>query len=162
VNKLGRPIEIVGTYKRILVPLDFSEYSKAGLRYAITLAGMFNASITIQHVFESFPHPMIHMHSADSQIVINTVSKSEAETTIKNAVSQIDPDFKRYNMVVTEGRSYREIIKCVEDTEIDLVVMSTRGQGALESFFIGTTADKVIRKVNCPVLAVKEHERDFI
>ncbi len=102
------------------------------------------------------------MQGTESQIVFNTVSKSEAETIIKKAVSDIDPDFKLYEMEVTEGKPYREIIKYVEDTDIVLIIMSTRGYGALESFFIGTTADKLIRKVNCPVLAVKEHERDFI
>ena len=162
VNMLGRPIEIADTYKRILVPLDFSAHSKAGLRYAISLGRMFNASVTIQYVFESLPHPMMHMQSADSQIAFNTVSKSEAETMIKEVVSEIDTDFKQYDMVVTEGRPYKEIIKCVEDTDIDLVIMSTRGYGVLESFFIGTTADKIIRKAECPVLAVKGHERDFI
>ncbi len=134
VNQLGHQIDIADEYNNILVPHDSSEYSTAGLRYAIALADMFDASITIQHIFETFPHPAIYMQNADTPALSSMEMKTRA----------------------------KEIIRHREEYDIDLVIMSTRGHGALEAFFIGTTADKIIRKVPCPVLAVKEHQRDFI
>jgi nucleotide-binding universal stress UspA family protein len=49
------------------------------------------------------------------------------------------------------------IISKIKELEIDLVVMGTHGSSGLREFFIGSNAEKVVRKAPCPVLTVK-HE----
>ncbi|MFC1562168.1 universal stress protein, partial [candidate division KSB1 bacterium] len=162
VNQFGKQIDISNDYKRLLVPLDFSDYSKAGLRYGIAFAKMFASHLDILHVFEAFPPPLIYSYGVESQIQFNPNIKKKSENFISQAVKEIDPEFTRYTAYVMEGKPNREIVAHTETNDMDMIILSTRGLGTVQSFFIGSTADKVIRKVKCPVFAVKEHERDFI
>ncbi len=162
VNQFGREIDIGNNYKRILVPLDFSEYSKAGLKYGISLAKRFDAHLDILHVFESFPPPLIYHYGASSEIQFNPEIKKKSIEVVGKIAAEIDEDFSCYRTFVTEGKPNREIASHAKEEDIDLIVLSTRGLGTVQAFFIGSTADKVIRRAECPVLAVKEHECDFI
>jgi nucleotide-binding universal stress UspA family protein len=162
VNQFGKSIDIGNNYKKILVPLDFSDYSKAGLKYGISLAKKFNAKIDILHVFESFPPPLIYHYGASSQLQFNPEIKDRSTEVIENIVNEIDNDFKNYKSYVIEGKPNREIANHSQQEDTDLIVLSTRGLGTVQAFFIGSTADKVIRRAKCPVLAVKEHEREFV
>jgi len=162
VNQFGKPIDIVDDYRRILVPLDFSDYSKAGLKYGIAFAKTFTAKLDIIHVFEAFPPPLVYSYGVDSVIHFNPEIKKKSEEIICKTVEEIDPKFTRYTPYVLEGKPNRAIVSHADKNNIDLIVLSTRGLGTVQSFFIGSTADKVIRRAKCPVLAVKEHERNFV
>jgi nucleotide-binding universal stress UspA family protein len=45
---------------------------------------------------------------------------------------------------------------------IDLIIVGTHGRGVIKKFLMGSVAERVVRTAPCPVLAVREHERDFI
>jgi nucleotide-binding universal stress UspA family protein len=45
---------------------------------------------------------------------------------------------------------------------IDLIIVGTHGRGAIKQFLMGSVAERVVRTAPCPVLAVREHEREFI
>ncbi|MFC1561573.1 universal stress protein [candidate division KSB1 bacterium] len=162
VNMSGKFFDIVDDFKRILVPLDFSEYSKAGLKYGIEIARKFGAHLDIIHVFEAYSHPMMYLYGAESILEFNPDIKNKSEKIIEKEVESIDPGFKQFTPFVADGKPNREIISHAEKRDIDLIVLSTRGLGTVQTFFIGSTADRIIRKSKCPVLAVKEHERECI
>ena len=62
---------------------------------------------------------------------------------------------------VVPGTAFLEIIRAAKDGKADLVVVGTRGRSGLKYIFLGSVAEKVVRKAPCPVLAVKNpHQRD--
>ena len=60
------------------------------------------------------------------------------------------------------GTPFEEIVKVAKEREVDLIVMATHGYTDLKHFFLGSTAERVVRLAPCPVLVVRWHERDFV
>ena len=60
------------------------------------------------------------------------------------------------------GTPYEEIVKVAEAVEVDLIVIATYGYTGLKHFLLGSTAERVVRLAPCPVLIVREQERDFV
>jgi nucleotide-binding universal stress UspA family protein len=57
--------------------------------------------------------------------------------------------------VLLAGQSHEEITKYAMVNDIDLVVLGVRGYGLVESLFVGSTTDRVMRRASCPVLSVQ-------
>ena len=60
------------------------------------------------------------------------------------------------------GRPFMEIVKYAQAQSIDLIVIGTHGRGGLSHVFMGSVAEKVVRKAPCPVLSVHHPEHDFV
>jgi hypothetical protein len=55
-----------------------------------------------------------------------------------------------------------EIVRAAEETNTDLIIISTHGHGGWARMLIGSTAERVVRHAPCPVLVVREREHDFL
>jgi nucleotide-binding universal stress UspA family protein len=60
------------------------------------------------------------------------------------------------------GTPYEEIVKVAKEREVDLIVIATYGYTGLKHFLLGSTAERVVRIAPCPVLVVRQEERDFV
>jgi universal stress protein A len=60
------------------------------------------------------------------------------------------------------GTPYEEIVKVAKEMEVDLIIIATHGYTGLKHFLLGSTAERVVRLAPCPVLVVREEERDFV
>ena len=58
-------------------------------------------------------------------------------------------------LVLLHGRPAEEIINYVEESDVDLLVMGSRGLNAFQEFAIGSVSHKVLKHVKCPALVVK-------
>ena len=136
--------------KTILVPLDFSGASMQALKYTIPLAEKFGAAIHLVHV-----QPVDEMTAIsraghlmlDCADAIAYLQDRLAEVQRKHEV-QFWPD----NCHVVSGRPFEEICQLAREIEADLIVLSTRGHGALKHVLLGSTAERVVRFAPCPVL----------
>ena len=54
------------------------------------------------------------------------------------------------------------IIDYAREHGIDLVIMGTHGRGTLGHFLMGSVAERVVRLAPCPVLTIRQAERDFV
>jgi nucleotide-binding universal stress UspA family protein len=52
------------------------------------------------------------------------------------------------------GKPYEELVKYAVLHAVDLIILGIRGRGLVETLLLGSTTDRVIRRVTCPVLAV--------
>jgi universal stress protein A len=75
--------------------------------------------------------------------------------------AELDPHLHVETLVVNGGPAH-EICQTAEAQAADLIVMGTRGRTGLKHFLLGSIAEKVVRYAPCPVLVVRERERDFI
>jgi nucleotide-binding universal stress UspA family protein len=57
---------------------------------------------------------------------------------------------------VTSGTPHLEIVRLAQKLKIDLVVMATHGRGFFSHAILGSTTERVIRRVSCPVLVVRD------
>jgi universal stress protein A len=82
--------------------------------------------------------------------------------------NELDSLLQKIGKIVTSrsvlriGRAPDEIVAVARETGADLIVISTHGRSGLAHVLLGSTAEKVARQAPCPVLIVREKERDFI
>jgi universal stress protein A len=147
--------------KKILVPIDFSEYSKKAVQYAVPFARQFNARMIFLHVL---PVRFTAGWAIDpvSYPMIEEDSKNEIETRLTALVRETVPDEIPVEIEVGHGVPSVEIVNTAREMDVDVIVMSTHGHTGLIHAFIGSVAGNVVRCAPCPVLVVREHEREFV
>jgi nucleotide-binding universal stress UspA family protein len=63
---------------------------------------------------------------------------------------------------VRAGKPYEEIVTAAKRLEADLIIISTHGRTGLKHALLGSTTERVVRYAPCPVLVVRERERDSV
>lgn len=147
--------------KKILVPIDFSEYSKSALNYAVDFAKNFNSELYLIYVVEPVIYPpdfsmgQITIPSVDSEM-----DKRASEELNRLARNEIPENIKCHTIIKT-GKPFLEIIETVNEENIDLIIIATHGHTGVEHILFGSTADKVVKKAPCPVLTIREPIKGF-
>ncbi len=142
-------------FGKILVPVDFSEYTEEILEYAMEIARKFGSSLHLVHViptmdyftpYESFITP--ENVEAAQQAIEAEVKKHLEETAGK--ISGIS-----VSRAVLSGAAFVEITQYAESEGIDLIIMGTHGRGGIQHLLLGSVAGRVIRRAPCPVLTIR-------
>ena len=164
--------------KKILYATDLSENARYAFAYAVSLADLYSAAITVIHVLpevsELLDQSVIGYISAERWEEIKSQQMNEAKEAligkkrehlaIKVALHQFSEDVKQQQkgagfttdeIIVERGNPVEEIIKTAEEHNCDLIVMGTHGQGTLADVMLGSTARRVIRRSKIPVLVVR-------
>ncbi|MBI3849938.1 MAG: universal stress protein [Verrucomicrobia bacterium] len=145
--------------KKILVPVDFSDCSNKALHYAIPFARQFDAELILLHVVQPYV-PVPEMPTIDIGLLQSQMRGSgekELKTLQRKVAGEVSSE-----IAVRVGTPYMEIIKAVKELDVDLVILATHGRTGLAHVFLGSTAERVVRHAGCPVLVVRERERDFV
>ncbi len=148
-------------FSKILVPIDFSEYTPDILKYATEIAERFNATIHLIHVIPNMDYftPYESFMAAENMVAVQKGIESEVQRDLDETAKGISgiPVVKAVRM----GVSFVEIVDYVRTEGIELVIMATHGRGGLEHIIIGSVAEKVVRKSPCPVLTVRPAKRQL-
>jgi len=130
--------------KSIMLATDFSERSDRALRRATLLADQFGATLTIIHVVDDDQPRTI----VDRERELATSFLRE----LKETVTDVDGIACKASVVL--GAPFAGIAQAVEHGTPDLLVIGPHRRQALRDVFIGTTAERTIHSVDCPVLMV--------
>ncbi|HVC20230.1 MAG TPA: universal stress protein [Vicinamibacterales bacterium] len=148
--------------KRILVPTDFSPTSEIAVKYARALAEAFGASLHLLHVLES---PLLQ-NVASEVYVPPPDFYEEWERAVRERLDRVVPAAERGTLAlscdVRTGSPFVEIVQFAREQDIDLIVLGTHGRGAVAHMFLGSVAERVVRKAPCPVLTVRHPEHEFV
>ena len=146
--------------KRILVPVDFSECSRKALRYALPLAELHQACITLIYVV---PHPFaVGEYGGIDYTAIETDLLANANKELDTLLKELGSPKTSFLKMVRTGSAAAEIVHAAKEMIADLIVISTHGHTGLKHVFLGSVAEHVVRHAPCPVLVVREHEHDFV
>lgn len=147
--------------KKILVPIDFSDYSKKALQYTVTFAKQFNAEVNLVYVIEPVVYPadlsMGQMVIPQVEVDLSIRSKEELEQLAKIEIGE----HLKYNIIIKSGKPFMEIIETATEVDADLIIIATHGHTGVEHLLFGSTAEKVVRKAPCPVLTIREPMKGF-
>lgn len=140
--------------KKILVGCDFSEDSKLALEHALSYAQEFQSELHLVHVtvppvFNMYPGPYIEPTEQPSEQINSEFQQKLQELLPEEAANWCTP-----KVVILSGRPQDELNDYARSNDIDLIVLGTRGIGMVETFFIGSTTDRLIRQAPCPILSV--------
>lgn len=150
------------TFKKLLVPVDFSDCSRAALEHAELIGRQFGASITILHVWEppSSKIPKISLQSFDfpdrvSQS-LETFVRRESIMEMRDFLRDFDRDDSiEVRCQLVSGQPTDQILSWAQDGAYDLIIMGTHGRSGLAHLFMGSVTEKVLRHAPCPVLAIR-------
>src|SRR5688572_14648178 len=166
------------TFKRVLVPVEFAPANR-GDDDAVEVSGTFVATpaplrrsleigaelvaaggtLTILHASPSFDDNWLYGGPEGQWIPDPTVLEIEARAErnarafIAALAAAIIPG-TTFQSLVASGAAIDVILGYAETWKADLIVLPTSGHGSVHRFFLGSTADKVIRRSRCPVLVV--------
>ncbi len=140
--------------KKILVPMDFSELSKAALPWATFLAERFTAEVVLLHVVEKFPIDYLLGRELASHTIMPLMKQAEAD--LERAAADLAKSFGvRISAVVRAGKPHVEICEAAKMLGADLIVLTTHGYTGLKHVWLGSTAERVVRQARRPVLIVR-------
>ena len=146
--------------KTIMVPIDFSETSDMLMEYAVTLVESFGAKLYIIHVVDDFSkYSYISVPHISMDNVMEEVYKT-ADMELKRYCTEKLGGKADYEMIISKGEAYKEILKFSEEKDVDLILIGSHGQSGLERVLFGSTAERVIRGAKCPVMMVNIYQGD--
>ncbi len=146
-------------FKKILCPVDFSEYSKLALRYAVALAEENEAPLVICHSIPDFSQTVSYLQGNYIETVHEALI-SNAKEKLDSFVGSTQP--LQTIRIIEQGSPSEVILQTARRTACDLIVMGTHGLSGHERFFTGSVTNKVLHKATIPVLTVCRPTHHFI
>ncbi len=135
-------------FKKILVPVDFSESSFNALETAVCLAGKNNAALEIIYARDNIPEKLMQEQPRKREVE-NSKAIMHAYVTAIEQKHQLKP-----SLIWEEGLPAEAIIRTATSNHPDLIVTGTHGASGYRESFIGSTAYTVIKYATCPVLTI--------
>ena len=148
--------------KKILVPIDFSTPCNKAFKYALGFARQFGSQIVMIHVIE--PAPVAGAEPRAGESMPRTQDELALAEEKMRALAEASPCDAHLHITsgIRTGVATHEIVQAAEELDVDLIIMATHGVRGWKHFGLGSTADRVARAAPCPVLVVREREREFV
>ncbi len=138
-------------FKKILIPTDGSEYTKAAVRKGLEMAKATGGEVTALYVVDQTSFINFPM---DSTIVsVYTLLEKEGEEAMEFVKKEAEALGVKVTARIEEGSPSRKIVDL--SAEHDLVVMGTLGRTGFSKLLLGSVAERVVRFAKCPVLVVR-------
>lgn len=142
--------------KRILCPIDFSDFSRHALDHVVALARWYESDITVFHAYlipvppvlfsgVPVPPPLEPPPQQLHQQVMGELVRFAEAAKLSGA---------RVSVEARAGGAVEGILATSKSLPADLIVMGTHGRSGLDRLVVGSTTEKVLRKASCPVLTV--------
>ena len=147
--------------KKVLVPTDFSDYSKSALRYSVNFAKVFDAEIILVYVIEPVIYPPDFSMGQIAIPAVNAEWDQKAKEELDNLAKNEIPSGVKVQTIVRTGKPFVEIIDTATGEDADIIIIATHGHSGVEHILFGSTAEKVVRKAPCPVLTLREPIKGF-
>ena len=123
--------------KKIMVPVDFSEPSKKAVNYGLSLASEFKSRLELTHI-----------------TTFDTATYDKAKMQMLQLIPADYRDQFDFEIIVKAGDIRQELLAIVDENEIDLVVMGSRGRSYFERMLLGSVTERMLRKLHVPILTV--------
>jgi len=166
---------LASVFASILVPVDFSPYSAAALRYAAAIAGRFGSSVLVVHVISRESGAQDAQRRLQerglvlpggaraagtpegAETVLADIVTTQREQLYTELVQMLPPQLAAspVELRVLVGHPFERILETAVREEIALIIMGTHGRTGLSRVVLGSIAERVTRLAPCPVLTVK-------
>jgi len=141
----------------ILVATDFSDCSGVALQTAIALAHGSGTKIILLHVINTKRVNTLCEYLGEEEDRIVTGLRERAQEQMAKFLKRWAPKGVEVDTMVAVGAPFQEIAVIARELAVDLIAIGgygPAGRGPIEEVFFGSTAEKVVRLLPCPVLCV--------
>ncbi len=178
--------DVIETFRRILVPVDFvdagddevEEGAQAvtvgdhrivftgptvrAIAMATSLARFYGSTVRLVHSTPPLQTSTVYAGPVALPSQLIQEIHERARVTSTQALEQLGPRFAEgvaLEHVVRPGQPLAVVLEEAERWKPDLIVMAASGRSRVARFFVGSTADRVIRQASCPVMVVPADAR---
>ena len=157
--------------KKVLIPVDFSDYSIKACEIGINYAHQIGAEVMLLHAYFSTYIPSALPFATRDPVATGVPNNENIHLVYKQVQKDIEnictlinrkmecgewPSVK-YNYILREGLPEEEIMAYAKEYHPTLIVMGTRGKNQKNADLIGSVTGEVIEQTNMPLLAIPEH-----
>jgi len=139
--------------KKIIVPIDFSNYSEYALEAAAVMAKQNDGEVLALHMLELSEAVLTKGSAEQSEEAVFYLKLAE-----KRFEEFLDRDYLEgvnVTPIVKHFKVFSEVNEVARDHNADLIVMGSQGTSGLAEIFIGSNTEKVVRHSDIPVLVLK-------
>jgi len=147
VNRKNDPM--LSKQSKILIPTDFSDYSRAAFQYGISLASKFGSNIILLHVIE----PPYNFATA-MENTLEKLKKNANDELDKWAGKGVQDKKTNVDTILETGMTISSILDTIREKEIDLVIMGSKGETGFAKILFGSVATDITLHSTVPVLTV--------
>jgi len=150
------------TFKNILIPVDFSDFSDKALEYALHLAEKFSARITLFHAVVLFQDDVGEEQRLQDyedwvkkreELILTQMNKNRVKAKNRGIIVET---------AVDRGVNAADVIlEYLDNGNFDLIVMGTHGRTGLKHMLLGSVSEKVVRLSPLPVLTIHRSIPEF-
>jgi nucleotide-binding universal stress UspA family protein len=139
--------------KKILIPIDGSDYSFRAAEFGVSVAKLVGAQVMVVYVIDT--------------VVLDQIAKVNEREDVERELKQDGERYIRYVLglgekqnvkvasLLAKGRPFEQVVHLAKGLGMNLIVMGTYGRRGAERILIGSVAERVIEYASCPVLVVK-------
>jgi nucleotide-binding universal stress UspA family protein len=142
--------------RRIMCTTDFSECSRFTVPYGVALAREFGAMLYVCHVVD-LPAVAVYGESIGNGGLDRQDMLAQAEENIGDLMRGYSIEWAP---LVADGRTAHEIEALAALKEVDLVISATHGRSGLKRLVLGSVTERLMRRLNCPLMVVRSAEQE--
>lgn len=147
-------------FSKVSFPIDLHEqaFSLEALQFAVEQAAKYQATLSILTVLPHLDKPTMldFQHDEETLREIEQSAHERLDALIRN---QVPTNVRVTKIVHKGGDPYDEILRYAEKNQIDLIVIPSHDKSALEEFFMGSCAGKVVRRARCSVMVMRKSRK---
>ena len=148
--------------KKIMVAVDFSDYSPQIVDYAGRLAEDLEAELIFVNVINQRDVNMVkHVTMYTDKISVKDYVdglKQDRTEQMQNLLTKANCTRIPNRFLIKKGVPFLELIETANEEKVDMVVMGTKGRGNITGVLFGSQAEKMFRHCPMPLLSIREKQ----
>lgn len=141
-------------YKRILIPTDGSVGAEKAVKKGVSLAKLIDADVVGVYIKDYRLY--VGLPASEEMIFIGKGLEEEGSKALDFVEAEAKKHGVNYKGIAEEGHPPTKIVEIANQENCDLIVMGTHGRTGLAHLFLGSVAEAVIHRADCPVFIVRE------
>lgn len=160
-DQLSQTGEISIDVDRILFATDGSKYADMAADFLIKLPAPRQSEITVLTVLQSYVETLLRVPTVELKTYqemlddVQAAEEEEAKKIITRSLQQFKAKGYRTSSMILKGAAGESILKAANGYSPDIITVGCRGLSGIQSLFMGSVSERIVRHAPCSVIVVK-------